>query len=263
MKNRIHILAICLLALFLVSGCMLPAAAAGETTAKLNSYIQYNEGYSTISWTITGDDPGEIYVLGRMCDTDTTQRVFLIGKTSRQSIQTDELIPGHAYTIALIYSGHNSLAEQTCTVPEAGVFEDGKLKNTSVKISIEARKDNQNGKYTKLDKLQASEIMNALDAGLDIYGLKYTMKMPQLAKPRTFMVTLVLEAPDGYMMVDKAGDITFDRVSNGYQTIWFELAGNYFFPELYDDTGNIPSGTYKATLYWDGAWVNTSEFTVR
>ena len=77
------------------------------------------------------------------------------------------------------------------------------------------------------------------------------------------MITLVIEAPDGFKLVDKAGDLNFDRVSNGYQTVWLQLAGDRFFEALYRNTGNIPTGTYQVTLYWDGAWVNTSSFTVR
>ena len=253
-----------LLALLLAAGCLIPGSALGATSVELNRYIQYSMGYSTISWSVTGDDPGDVFVICQQAGAGSDQQyVIFEGPTSRKSIQTNELIPGRTYSVMLINSSFDILAEELCSVPDAGIFEDGRLKNTSVKISTEARKKNQNGKYTKLDYLRASDIMGSLDAGENVYGLKYSMKMPQLAKPRTFMITLAFEAPNGYTVVDKAGDITFDSFSNGYQTIWLELAGNRFFDALYKDTGSIPTGKYEVTLYWDGAWVNTSEFTVR
>ena len=58
-------------------------------------------------------------------------------------------------------------------------------------------------------------------------------------------------------------DVTFDRVNNGYQTIWWNLAGVDFFYNLYNITGDIPSGTYRTHLYWDGMWVNDSTFKVQ
>ena len=89
------------------------------------------------------------------------------------------------------------------------------------------------------------------------------MRMPTLAKPRTFFVTVAFESPDGFIWVDKAEEITFDQVTGGYQTIWWNIAGPNFFEKLYETTGNIPEGKYTTYLYWDGMWVNTSTFNVQ
>ncbi len=169
-------------------------------------------------------------------------------------------MPGKKYEVTLT-TFFSTLDTRTYTVPDVPLFEDGKLKNTSVKVSIEPRRLAKGDEYSnakKVNGLSASKIISAIQDGNESYGFKYQMRMPQLAKPRTFYVTIYIESPDGYLDAESWGDITFDRVNNGYQTIWFHFLGGDYFKDLYDTTGNVPAGNYKITMYWDGMFVNES-----
>ena len=144
-------------------------------------------------------------------------------------------------------------------------FEDGKLKASSVKITLKPAKMKIGGTMKKdlkeIKEFKASEIIDAIKKGETYYGLKYIMKMPQLKKSRKFYVTLAYESPDGYLMVDKADSLTFDRVNNGYQTLTV-FTGEAFFGYLYKLIEDIPKGTYKVHLFWDGMKVQTKTFKV-
>ena len=155
----------------------------------------------------------------------------------------------------------NVLATRQYIMDDPVTFEDGKLKNKSVKISIETRKRVGDADPKKVN-FKAREIINNIDSDDVFYGLKYSMRMPQLAQARSFFVTLAFESPDGYLDVAEAQDIDFDRVNRGYQTIWFILAGKYFFRHLYEATGDVPVGKYTTYLFWDGMWVHTGSFKV-
>lgn len=263
MKKTSRILTVCLLGMILLAMTMIPAAALGDAKIKMAKAIDYKAGVSTIRWTYT-DDPGIVYVSYQLTGNGSAnQGRYSIGISDGKSIKTKQLIPGYSYTIYITNSRGQTLAKKEYTLDDADVFRDGKLKNTSVKISTEFRHIETNGKYTKLKSLSAKDIMDELDRGRSNYGLKYTMKMPTLSKERTFLITLAFEAPNGFALVDGALDYTFKRVNHGYQTVWFEEAGRTFFRELYDENGTIPKGKYKAMLFWDGQWVNTTEFSVK
>lgn len=256
MKNRT---AAFLLAAALLFCCAIPAARA-EITLNAPSYYG---GYTTVSWNATDGETGP-YTLITLADNGTAEQTpWNMGSTNSRSMQITECIPGKAYYFALLDSSATILDIQEFTIPEAGVFEDGKLKNTSVKVTLTPRQYVvQSQKYNKLNGLNAQEMTDGFTNGNYWYGLKYEMRMPQLAKPRAFFVTLAFEAPDGYLYVEIAKDVTFDRVNNGYQTIWWQLAGADFFSTLLDKTGSIPRGEYTIYMYWDGMWVNTSTFRV-
>lgn len=240
------------------------AAVADSAKYTLSDTIRYEKGMSTISWTVEGS--AEKVKVVACLDTgneSVKQKAFLVGETSGRSIKTEYLAPGQSYTIFLLDADFNMLAVKVCKVPDVPVFADGLLKDTSVKVTLEKREyplDTQKPK--KVSQLSAKAIAEDLTNGKKYYGVKYHMQMPKLAKPRTFFVTLVFEAPNGFMTVERAKDLTFDRVDGGYQTLWWEIAGPEFFYDLYNANESIPTGTYKIHLYWDGMKVNTSTFDV-
>lgn len=262
MKNKRLIAGI--MALLIAAVCLLPAAGMAATKVKLDQEIRYYKGTATISWTVEGDEAPSYKVYMQMVDHGTAkQTMFYLGETKSHSLQTVELIPGYTYAVYVTDENYSFLVTRDYSIPEAGTFEDGKLKNTSVDITTDIRKKDSGGNFAKVNKLSAQEIMNALDKGKESYGMKYTMKMPTLAKQRTYMMTLAFESPDGYVCVDKAQEYTFERVADGYERVWFSLAGDNFFKFLYKTTGSIPTGQYKVILFWDGLWVNTTTFDVR
>ena len=254
MKKLISVLLAVLLACGVIS-----AATAGVTLRR----PVYEGGRTTVGWEVTGDDPGTFQVTVQPVNNGTAnQTVREVGTTRSKSITTTECIPGKSYEFTLKDGTGKVLDRQVFTMDEPATFADGRLKNTSVKISMEFRQTSDGSKFKKIKALKSQDIFDGFLAKGPYYGIKYTMKMPQLAKERSFFVTLAFEAPNGYLFVEQATDVTFERVNKGYQTLWWNLAGYQFFLDMMKNTLEIPAGEYKAHLYWDGMWVNTSTFRV-
>ena len=243
--------------------CLLPLSSLADSSVTLGEYVTPFGGLSTLRW--TADEPPEsgYYVVIQSSSRDGSSNVMqLAGQTGGTSLETGLLVPDASYTVYVVDKDFTILGVQDYTIPSVTEFEDGNLKSKHIKVSMELRQSNADGKYKRINGFNASE-MNAMAADGSVFScMKYQMQMPQLAYARTFYVQLAFEAPNGCFYTDKAEEITFERVNNGYQTIWWDYAGADFFKDLYDQTGNIPPGEYKIHLYWDGYWVNTSTFRV-
>lgn len=265
MKKHLSVLlAVSLLAVMIL--CV-PHTASADTKVTIDPNVSYDGGYTTVSWTVQGDEVPTYVVYTKLIDNGSAEQLrFRENGTTAHNARINNLLPGRKYEIIVADENQKILGSEMITIPDPVTFEDGKLKNTSVKISIEPRKMRSGGdkkKDTKKIKtLKAAEIMAGLQDGSTDYGVRYTMKMPKLAKARTFFLTLAFESPDGFLFVEVASEITYDRVNNGRENIWFYMTGERFFKYLYQSTENIPTGDYKVYLYWDGMWVNTSTFKV-
>ena len=253
--------------MLIIAGVMLLlfcTGASAETEVTLNDKISYSGGYSRISWSVSGDEAESYRVYARLINNGTAeQTTWFQGETKSHSLSSVELLPGKQYEITVTDENYMILDQRQYSLNQAQTFVDGKLKDTSVKVTTELRKQTFGQKAKKVDSLKAVDIMNAIDNNTADYGIKFQMRMPQLAKQRAFFVTLAFESPDGYLSVEVASDVTFERVNNGYQTIWWDLVGDNFFKYLYAANRTIPSGTYNVYLFWDGMWVNTTSFKVR
>lgn len=263
MKKMISLCAV--LALLAALVCV-PLTASAGTTVTLADSVSYSAGRTTISWTVEGDALSKYIVIGVALYGDAEQKMFLIEETSGTSATAVRMIPDVTYGIYVTDEEYNILGYKEYTMPDSVTFEDGLLKNTSVKVSIDPVKLHAGGarnKNTKkINSFRAAEIASGLQDGSYSYGVKYTMKMPQLAKARDFYVTVAFEAPNGFIWTEVAENVTFDRVNNGYQTLWYYMIGDNFFSSLYDKAGQILLGEYKIYLYWDGMYVNTTTFKV-
>lgn len=255
-----------LLALLATVFACVPLTASAGTSVTLADGVSYSAGTTTISWTVEGDALSTYVVIGEAINGDVKQQMFKIAETPSNSATTAELIPGKSYRIYVANSDLNILDYKEYTMPDPVTFQDGLLKDTSVKITAEPVKLHAGGNVAKntkkINSLKAGEIMSGLQDGSYTYGMKYTMKMPQLAKPRNFFVTVAFEAPNGFLWTEVKQDETFDRVNNGYQTLWYYMIGDTFFQLLNKNAGQIPQGEYKIHLFWDGMYVNTTAFNV-
>lgn len=243
-----------------------PAAAPAETKVTLNDDVSYSMGKTKISWRVSGDEASNYIVLIQAENGKASQQLMRVGETTSHSIKAVEMLPGKKYTVLILDDFYRTLAQKTYEMPEPEELEDGKLKPSSVKVSVEPRKIKHNGNKKKdtkkISEFDSDEIIKGLEKGKTDFGVKYTMKMPQLKKSRDFFVTIVFEAPNGFLYPVVAQEETFDRVAGGYQTLWFYMIGDSFFSSLYKNNDDIPTGKYKIHLYWDGMWVNTSTFKV-
>ena len=260
MKNLRRTL--CSLAALVLCVCLLPAAGA-ETSVTLSDTAVYDRGHTTFSWTVTGNEADIYYVFVSPCGNGSAeQSLWKIAETNVHSAQAVECIPGKSYEVTVTDGDYIILDRKEYTLAEAEPFADGKLTNSTIRITTEPRKALPSGSIQEINSLRASDIIAGAQNNSAYYGIRYQMRMPQLIKPRTFFVTLAFEAPNGYLFVEQATDITFDQVIDGYQTLWWNIAGADFFLNLYARNGDVPAGTYQVHMFWDGMWVNTSTFNV-
>ena len=244
-----------------------PAAAPAETQVTLKNTVSFEDGHTRISWDVTGEEASNYMVIIQPVNNgDVDQQMVKVGETTKHSIKTDDMIPGKSYKVMVWDGLFRTLAEKVYTMPDPVDFKNGKLTPNSVKISLDpvslASGKKRNKHTKKVKSLKVDDIEAGLEDDSMAYGLKYTMKMPQLKKTREFFVQIAFESPNGFLSTVIADDVTFDRVNNGYQTIWFYMIGDSFFSNLYKTTGKIEKGKYKIYLFWDGMWVNTSTFKV-
>jgi len=263
-KNRLFLFAIS--ALLALAVLCVPPAASASISVTLADSVSCSGGYTTVRWTVEGDELSKYYVLAQPeGNTGVQQDYFLVGESKGHSIEGKGLLPGRKYSVYVCNESGRVLGWKMYTLPEAELFSDGKLKDTSVTITAEPvklKKGGNEAKETKkIKQLDAAEIMKGLDDGSMEYGFKYTMKMPQLAKKRSFLITVAFESPDGFLFTEAAQEQEF-RSANGYETLWFYMIGDRFFSSLYSTTGNIPSGEYKIHLYWNGMFVRTTYFRI-
>ena len=253
------LIVLCLLAATVLC---LPAAASGETEVTLKK-IKYNAGKTTISWKTEGEEPESYTVTYKLVDNGTAPQItFRMDGITKHSLETWDFLPGKKYEVTVWDPFYSMLAKRTYTVPEAEEFADGKLKASSVRITVEPVKMKSGGNPRKDAKktgmLKAAEIIDSIKNGNTEYGVKYTMKMPRLDKARTVFVTIVFESPDGYMFVEKSEDLTFLRAVSSYDFI-----GYRFFYFMFMERQEVPAGTYKIHLFWDGMKVGTQTFKVK
>ena len=239
-------------------------SALAETQAVLHDDLEYEKGKLIVAWDVTGDEADRYIVTVQPILSGTTnQLIITIGATRKHSIATVECVPGRCYVIELQDGIGRLLNRKAYQMEPVNFFQDGKLTGDSVKVFTELRKQSANGEITPVGEFWADEIMTAIDDGSAAYGIKYEMQMPQLAKARTYFLTLMFEAPDGFVYVEQATDVTFANSDSPSQTQFFEMAGSDFFRKIYGAEGEIPRGEYAIVLLWDGMWVKTVNFTVK
>jgi len=239
-----------------------PVPTPSPTPApSLASTVSYYGGQTAIRWE---GGSGTYDVRIQAVNGSAAQHRWNIGSSATGSLSTGMLMPGKTYIVSLMDASYNVADEKTYTIPSVSDFQDGKLTPRSIRVSIETRslaaglaKD-----QAKKTGLSAKKIISGLESGDMSYGFKYQMRMPQLAKARTFYVTIYIEAPNGYLDPEVWSDITFDQVRNGYQTIWWNFLGGDYFKDLYETTGEVPTGNYTVTMFWDGMFLNQSTFKV-
>jgi len=267
MKNRtLFRLVSALLALVLLCAA---SAALADTVVTLDDDVDYDAGYTRISWKVEGDDLSKYKVYVEATDNGPSPQTKFLGGTAKNSkhyVKVTNMIPGKSYTVYVTDNDGNILAKRDYDMPEPEIFEDGKLKDTSIKISLEPRrlkKGDQAKNAKKIDGFSAKEITKAVEKDNYLYGVKYSMKMPQLGHERTFLLTLAFESPNGYLMVVSAENMTYEYVARGYQTIWYYILGTNYFPAMLKTTGTIETGKYKTYMFLDGMLVNENKFTVK
>lgn len=242
--------------------CFLPAAVSATAPVTLAEQITMEKGYGIVTW--NGNANGIYYLYTQCLDpvSGAEQPLEYNNLGAFNSCELDGLVPGHVYDVYLVNKDEIIIDKKTYEIPAADPFEDEKLKDTSVKVTIETRKKTSDESIKSISELKAANIARDLGNESAEYGFKYTMKMPQLKYERSYHMVLAVIAPNGMISSIDYGDLTFDRVADGYQTLWANFTGNWIFSAEYKAFGSVPSGKYTVELYWDGMLVNRQAFTV-
>ena len=126
--------------------------------------------------------------------------------TSNKYFVIDDLIPGHQYTIEVTDKDYNT-ARRTIRVPNTSSFVDGRLKDTSITVSIAYRYRDASDNITKVGKFTARTMKEQISNLGYGYGLRYEISVPQLAKSRKYFTQLVFYAPTGYTQTVHSANI--------------------------------------------------------
>lgn len=233
-----------------------------ETAAiRIDTTVMASNGEYTITWTDDGSAPYRIMYtpVSYMGETYGDEGV------SESSYTTVWMIPGQEYRVTVMNARGDS-ATANVKVPDAAVFEDGSLTAKKVGIQIAPRcdEDGQNGPgnpiYTKtLFSVVMEEKIR--DFGWS-YGLYYRFDLPSFKGSRTYLQTVVFQAPNGFEYIWDVGKYEFSYLSNGGWWKW-NIMGEEFFQALMEKFDQVPVGQYYVDLYWNGMLVNSQGFQVK
>ena len=256
---------------FLLAVAILTVLAAPVSAYASYGYITIDtnvrvvNGRVTVSWTDTGNC-GPYSVIYEYYDgSDTPQCRFWAGDneasstTNETSFVFESLIAGHQYYIYVI--GQNNIRDiRLITVPETAGFEDGKLNASQVRVVTDYKCYRiKNKSMESLKGLNSADIKQHMEDRA--YGFRYQFTLPQLAYARDYFVQLAMYAPNGYEQIVHYSQYEFST-GKGF-TYYLQLVGDGFFANLYNTCGDIPSGTYRIELYFNGMLAHTKEFTVK
>ncbi|MGN0762819.1 MAG: hypothetical protein ACI4MK_05505 [Aristaeellaceae bacterium] len=252
-----------------------PKTTSGSTSSRtfdINPGITADSGRFTITWEDSANAAPYQLKYQYVDESATATQCNFWASTSEKDSTTSSksytflyLIPGKTYKFT-VTDCNGAKTSRVMTLPTPSSFVDGKLKASSIKVSLEYRYMESGMSYQdakSLSRLNATEMMTNMTNSGHRYGLYYRINLPQLATSREFFTSIVFYAPNGFAEAETAGDVSYSSFNNasGSYRYWY-CAGASFFDHLYEKNGIIPTGTYRVELYWDGMLVNTTTFTV-
>ena len=254
-----------LLAVLAVVMLAWPLGAAAEGTITVNPDVRVDNGRVTVSWTDSGNN-GPYSVIYEHYDGSSTKQARFWARdaeadstTSATSMVLETLLPGHQYYVYVLGQG-SALGVELITVPAAPAFEDGKLNASQIRVGVDFKCLRLNTNSTEsLQALSSADIKQHIDDRA--YGMRYEISLPQLAYARDYFVQIAMFAPNGYEQIVHCSQYEFST-GKGF-THYLKLLGASFFDNLYSVTGDVPAGTYRVELYFNGMLAHTKSFTVR
>ena len=234
-----------------------------EREFSIHTGVLVERGRVTVSWTDSLDAaPYEVnyqYVGGTAVQS-TLGAGAESSVTYDQSFTFDFLIPGNTYLIYVKDKDGNTIS-QTVTVPFQGTFREGNLLASSIGMRVFPRRMKAGEENAEdLPFLSAPDMEEGIRSSSADYGIGFEVSVPAVESERTYFWQMGLYSSDGYHLV-VIGNQPLEQ-STGPKTYPWSLIGQWFFQYMYQQNNRIPSGSYKAELFWDGMLVATNYFDV-
>lgn len=274
-----RIISFCLLLCILATAIVIaPVTASADASVKLSSKIKFKNGESTISWSDSGDSGTKYQVTYQVTKNGpATQAEFIIGETRNKKIQTMSLIPGKSYTIRVYdYDTGYLLASKTYKMPNADDFQDGKMKQSSIKHELTVVYTSYGtSSPKKVNSIKGTTMAKNLKKKKYDYGIKYVMKMPQQSKDRKYITQIAIESSEGFLQTIFASEEVYKRAAGAIGRYWYwegryswsfgknGMMGQYFFRNMYKLNDDVPTGKYKVYIYLNGMYLKTLTFKVK
>lgn len=228
--------------------------------------VDYSMGRGKVQFTWTDrDNAGPYTFIYQYVDSGTCpQTNWSVEQIQGTSYTTARLIPGATYNITIFNNNFDS-ADMQVTIPAASDYEDGKMRQKSVKLSTALRtlskSESDVKKAQKASSLSADSMMKTLDT--TYYGFRFQIDFPELSKSRYYNTMIAVYAPNGYVdSIMSSDDVEYKRYNNATSATYWYMLGTNFFEVMNKNVGYIPFGTYRVELYWDGMYVGQTTFKI-
>lgn len=176
-----------------------------------------------------------------------------IGKNKTQII--DYFVPGESYWVWALNSEGEETERLVFSAPTAKPFDGFKTKPKITEFFLKSRSDGSSPINIEACKAASISAKNVE------YGAYIEYDYPQLKNSRTYFQQTVFRAPNGFCMVDYAGDK--ELPAGDYYTYWTFYSFEDFFETLTHGGRIPPTGSYRFELYWDGMLVDFKTFQVK
>lgn len=257
-------LTIVLTAVLLTSLCALPARAG---SLSISSQVSFSKGRTTVTWTDTGAGAPYQVAYEYYDGGSASQSGFWAGgnKTDAtvygRSYTFEKLIPGCRYIIT-VFDNDNNSASQIIQVPDAKPFSDLGIRASAMSVDSELRYIGADGTEKWPSVFILDQMLPYVKNDRASCGVSYKFEIPAISQKKTYLLLMVMRAPNGYTESVLIQDVTF-RKSSVYNVYYTTCTGSDFFKRLLEKNGTIPVGRYTVEMYWDGMLVDRDSFTVK
>lgn len=236
---------------------------SANRTFEINDTFRMNKGRVTVSWTDSEDAfPYSVYFLPIGSGEALQSSYWGNGSWEESTTEAKELtlkylVPGLQYRVCVM-DCNDLVVRREFIIPEAPVFSKGYITKKSIGARLAFRQKNDSADADtaiQVNNLRASDIIR--DRGIKEYGFLYTVNYPSSAAA-SYFTQIVITAPNGFTDCEFARDVDY----RGYGSWCWYILGNKTFKGIYGMNSDIPTGSWKVDLYWDGMHVNESTFQV-
>lgn len=229
---------------------------------RITSVTKESNGQATIRWT---DDSAtrtyRVYYLQKRTDSFEADRKTgilwsdsMVGNTKNKFATTSGLVPGCSYWIII------SDAKDASAQSEPRVYAPGSAKKfteyfSSLSLQL---KSGMSGWKTKVSSFSAGEIESGLESRVFVADIKN--KHTAQSSARGYYGVIAIKDPLGQVFATTNTPLTYPAGES--QMTWDSYSFNWYFQQIRNAYGFIPTGTYTLSLYLNGQTAGAATFQV-